>query len=466
MITQTHYLSTFVTLLVVSILGYYTAGRVNSSGDFAVGSRKMSSYQVSGSIIATIVGGASTIGTAQLAFERGINAMWFTLGASLACLVLGLFMAGPMRRAEVDTVSEFLSQSYGKYAGLSASIITSIAIFIHITGQVLSSVAIMTSMFQIKILLAGIITVLLFVSYILFGGFMGTSVVGIAKTILLYFTLFIGGTVAYRYFNGITGLYTAFPKEPWFNLFSDGIYNGMAQGFSMIVGTVSTQTYLQALFSGKNERESKKGAFLSAFLIPPVGFICTLIGLYMKVANPGILAKEALPTFILTYLNPWIGGIAIATLIISVVGTGAGLTLGIGTMFNRDIYVRMIRPRADNKEQLFVLRLSVLIVSLMAFFIVLVNADSLILQWGFLSMALRGTTIFIPLLAAIYFKEKVTATAGLTAIIVSPIISMIWEFFHPIDIDSIFVGLFVSFSLMSSISIYQKHKDVRAKANV
>lgn len=460
MITSVHYVSTCITLLLVSYLGYHTAKKVKSSQDFAVGGRRLTSIQVSGSIIATIVGGASTIGTAQLAFQKGVSAVWFTLGASIACLFLGVFMAGPLRRAEVDTIPEFLSRTYGVYAGVAASVLTAFAIFVHITGQVLSAVAILTSTFQVGVILAVFISIILIISYIFFGGFLGTSIVGIVKSILLYFTLMISGMIVYSYFHGIGGITGAFPKEPWLDMFSDGVYVSIAQGFSMVVGITSTQTYLQAMFSGKNEKESREGAFLSALLIPPVGFICTWIGLYMRSVNPHIIPKEALPTFILTYLNPWIGGITIATLIISVIGTGAGLTLGISTMINRDIYVRCINQKADDQKQLLVLRSAVCIISLLTIIMVFTNMNSLILEWGFLSMALRGTTIFIPLLGALYFKDQVTPLAGFVAIIVAPIISVLWGVIGIGNINSLYVGLGSSFILLIGISMFSKKKEV------
>lgn len=459
MITTIHYFSTITTLIIVSYLGFLSTKKVKSSQDFAVGCRKLKSHQVAGSIIGTLVGGASTIGTAQLAYQKGINAMWFTLGASIACIFLGMFIAGPLRRAEVDTVPQFLSRSYGKHAGVAASIITSFAIFIHITGQVLSSVAILTSMFDIGSMLAIFITIGIIISFIFFGGFLGASLVGMVKTLLLYLTLTISGIITINYFNGVNGLINAFPREPWFNLFSDGIYAGLAMGFSMVVGVSSTQTYLQAMFAGKNEKESRKGAYFSALLIPPVGLICTLIGLYMKSTDSNIVPGEALPTFILKHLNPWIGGITIATLIISVIGTGAGLTLGISTMINRDIYTKFINPKADDKKQLFVLRLSVFSVSTLAMFLVFTNLDSLILKWGFLSMTLRGTTIFVPLIGAIYFKDKISPKAGLISIIAAPIISVLWEVLNIADIDCLYVGIVSSVVLLSVLSAAFKKKD-------
>lgn len=465
MITTVHYFSTIITLIIVSYLGFLSTKEVKSSQDFAIGCRKLNSTQVAGSIIGTLVGGASTIGTAQLAFQKGINAMWFTLGASFACIFLGIFMAGPLRRAEVDTVPQLLSRSYGEYAGIAASIITSFAIFIHITGQVLSSVAILTSMFQLGVTIAIFITIALIICFIFFGGFLGASLVGIAKTLLLYLTLIVSGIITLNYFHGVDGLIQAFPKEPWFNLFSDGVYSGAAMGFSMVVGVSSTQTYLQAMFAGKNEKQSRRGAYLAALLIPPVGLICTLIGLYMRSAYPTILPREALPTFILNHLNPWIGGITIATLIISVIGTGAGLTLGISTMINRDIYVKFINPKADDKRQLLVLRLSVFVVSTVAMILVFTNLESLILKWGFLSMTLRGTTIFIPLIGAIYFKDKINPKAGLISIIVAPIISVLWEVSSIGDVDCLYIGIISSLVLLIGLSIVFNKKNMTSNIN-
>ncbi|MCF6465561.1 sodium:solute symporter family protein [Clostridium sp. Cult2] len=453
MITPVHYISTLITIIIVSFLGFSSSKKVESSEDFAVGSRKLGTTKIAGSIIATIVGGASTIGTAQLAFQQGINAMWFTLGSSIACLFLGLFLAIPLRKAEVDTVSQFLSRSYGEYAGVAASIITSFAIFIHITGQFISSIAILSSLFNMAVALAAIITVAMIISYIFFGGFLGTSIVGIMKTILLYLTLGISGILTLKFFGGTQGFVAAFPKEPWLNLFSNGVSAGLAQGFSMVVGVASTQTYLQAMFAGKTGKESRKGAFLSALLIPPIGFVCTLIGMYMRTVNPNLVPREALPAFILNYLNPWVGGITIAALIISVIGTGAGLTLGVSTMVNRDIYLRFINPKADDKTQLKVLRLSVFGVSALALLMLFTNADSLILKWGFLSMALRGTTVFIPLLAAIFFKDRVSEKAGLIAIIVAPISTILWEIFGMSNIDSLYIGILASILMLVIFSL-------------
>ena len=76
----------------------------------------------------------------------------------------------------------------------------------------------------------------------------------------------------------------------------------------------------------------------------------------MRANFPGLDAKLALPTFILEFLPPWLGGIVLATLLISIIGTGAGLVLGISTMLSEDIYRKIIAPEASDRKVLLFAR--------------------------------------------------------------------------------------------------------------
>ena len=63
-----HYISILISLLIVIGLAISSNRKVKSSEDFSLGGRQMSASKVAGIIIGTLVGGASTIGTAQLAY--------------------------------------------------------------------------------------------------------------------------------------------------------------------------------------------------------------------------------------------------------------------------------------------------------------------------------------------------------------------------------------------------------------
>ena len=81
---------------------------------------------VAGIIMGTLVGGSSTVGTAQLAFNYGMSAWWFTLGGGIACLMLALVYAKPWRRSGCMTLIGIISKEYGPRAGLAASLMSSL----------------------------------------------------------------------------------------------------------------------------------------------------------------------------------------------------------------------------------------------------------------------------------------------------------------------------------------------------
>ena len=84
-----------LTLALVVLVGIRAGKQVKSAGDFTAGSG-MGIPMIAGSLVGTLVGGASTIGTAQLAIAHGFSAWWFTLGGGIGLLVLALFFAKPM----------------------------------------------------------------------------------------------------------------------------------------------------------------------------------------------------------------------------------------------------------------------------------------------------------------------------------------------------------------------------------
>src|SRR5258708_9175780 len=69
--------------LCIALIALVSGWRVRSTGEFTVAGRRDGWAVVSGIIVGALVGGSSTIGTAQAAFVYGMPAWWFTLGAGV-----------------------------------------------------------------------------------------------------------------------------------------------------------------------------------------------------------------------------------------------------------------------------------------------------------------------------------------------------------------------------------------------
>lgn len=99
--------------ILITVVGIYAGRKVRSAADFSVG-RGMSSSVVAGSLIGTLVGGASTVGTAQLAFTNGLSAWWYTLGGGIGLVVMAVFFVSPLRKNGSCTMPQILTGEYGK----------------------------------------------------------------------------------------------------------------------------------------------------------------------------------------------------------------------------------------------------------------------------------------------------------------------------------------------------------------
>lgn len=412
---------------------------------------------VAGIIIGTLVGGSSTVGTAQLAYTYGMSAWWFTLGGGIACLVLALVYALPLRRSGCPTLVGMIRQEFGPAAGMSASILNSVGTFINVISQLISATAVIAVVApSLGIVPAVIISALFMVLYVIFGGTKGAGMVGIVKTLLLYVSMMGCGAMVLVNVGGF-GSFVDMVRTidnpdgvDFFSLFARGIGTDLGACLSLIFGVLTTQTYAQGILSGKTDAAGRNGALVSAFLIPPIGIGGILVGLYMR-ANatlyPGLTAKTALTTFVTSHMPPVVAGVILGTLFIATVGTGAGLALGVSTVLNNDI-VKKVTHKFDDPAKLSALsKVWIVVVLLLACCLSTGALGDLILSFAFMSMGLRAAVVFFPMSAALFFPGRVDRRMALAAIIAGPVSVLIGNLMG-LPFDPLFLGLAVSLILV------------------
>jgi len=418
MSTSPAFIITFVvTIAIMLAVAVHSSAKVQSAGDFSLAGRRASGFNVAGGILGTLVGGASTIGTVQLAYLYGLSAWWFTLGCGIACLFLGTALAPSLRNGLVETIPQFISRYHGERARVCASLFSAFGMFIHIVAQLLACGALLSTLFNISLLWGALIALGLTLLFTVGGGMSSAGPLGLMKLLLICITMVAGGWMAYSLSGGVGGMRSALPDFPWFSIFGYGVNAGLSDFFSLLVGVVSTQTYLQAIFSARDVRAARTGALVSAVLMPPLGLLGIAIGLHMRIAAPGIESAKALPLFLSMYFPPALAGIAFASLLITAVGTAAGLAMGVGTTLLVDV-VSKLKPAEHHK--LLLMRILTSLALIGSFAVLLLNLDSAIMKWSFLSMGLRGATLCIPLLMAIFLKERTSSRGGAISIFIAP----------------------------------------------
>ena len=439
-LSMVHLVSLVLTLILTMLPGIIASRRIKSADDYNVGGRSAGVGIVAGSIIGTIVGGAATVGTAQLGFKLGLTAWWFTLGSGIALLIMAAFYAKPLRASGLTTVAEFLVTNYGKPAGWLATVSSCAGIFFSIVASTLTALHLVAGIFGVNLYISALLILLITAGFVFLGGISGSGMAGIIKIILIFASIFVGGVLAYGKLGGSAGLTAALPAQPWFSLFGRGVEDGLFSLCSMIVGVISTQTYVQALFSAKDSKTAAVGCVTAACIVIPVGLPSVMIGMFMHINHPEINSIDALPLYLSTYLPDWLGGIGLAALLLSALGSIAGLALGIGTMISRDIISKLWRS-ATAVNLLWASRFSVLLAAAAAIVFVFFHLDSSVLEWNYLSMALRGSGIFLPLTFCVFFPHRVRASMGVAAMGAGIFAALLWKYISPWQINSLFPAL-------------------------
>ena len=477
-----HILGIVLSIILIEVVGIMSSKKVKTAADFSHAGGKAGTWVVCGTIMGTLIGGQSTVGTAQLAFTYGISAWWFTLGAALGCVVLAIGYVVPLRRSGCTTLLEVVSKEYGKKAEVLGSVLCSLGMFVSIVAQILSASALLMTLFPMRFYMAAAISCLIMMIYVVFGGLWSAGIGGVVKLILLCVSTLAGGIIVLTLTDGYHGLMTSIEEvigtlvetqgrvsheninERYSNLLARGAAKDIGSCLSVILGVLATQSYAQGIWAAKTDSVARKGAMISAVLTIPIGAACVLIGLYMRghyvtveeldvmtaagrslPGDIGVMATtaQAFPVFITHRMPEFLGGIVLGTLLITIIIGGSGLTLGASTILVRDVFMKINPTLSESSKNLKISRLTIVGILLMSVIVAATFSGSFINDLGFLSMGLRATAVFLPLTLALFFSKRfkyqwivVSIIAGTAALVVSQFIQF--------PVDGIFVGLAVA----------------------
>ena len=433
-------ISALAVILIFCLIGVASSGRVKSAADYAVAGRTAGPLAVTGVIVGALVAGGSTIGTVQMAYEWGLSAWWFTLGSGIGCAVLGLWFAGPVRRSGLSTLPEFMEKNFGFPTALVTMIGSILGTLLSVVSQFMAGKALIRALFPVSQEAAALILSLLILAFIFTGGLKSYSAIGNAKGVLLYTLLAVCCFKASTMGQTVGTLLHDLPFEPWFNPFGRGVGSGLGACFSLLIGILCTQIYMQAVFAASDERSARKGCILAGILIPPLGLMGIWVGLAMRNAGIEVEAAQALPHFLNAYFHPAIAGIFWAGLAITVVGGASGLCLGVATNLSLDIYPRLSGRSKDDPRLLSISRFAVVLTVTAAATLALLAHSTYILHFSYIGMGLRGAGMAVPFVIAILRPGSLTkkaafasALAGLTGMLLA------WAFLP--QFEPLFVGM-------------------------
>ena len=447
-------LDIFVVLIYAAgmlVLGWYGMRKAKTHEDYLVAGRNLGPSLYMGTMAATVLGGASTVGTVKLGYVHGISGFWLCAALGLGIIALNLFLAKPLLRLRIFTVTQVLEKRYNPMARqASAVIMLAYALMIGVTST-LAIGTVLQVLFELPfwaaILLGGGVVVV----YSTIGGMWSLTLTDIVqfviKTVGLMFVLL--PICLYRV-GGWDELVAKLPASS-FSLTTIGWDTIITYFLIYFFGILIGQDIWQRVFTARDENVAKYAGTTAGVYCVIYGLVCAVIGMAAHVLLPDLgNANNAFAAIVKAALPDGIRGLVIAAALAAMMSTASAGLLAASTVLTEDLLPKL---RGGKQSSLSMNRLFTLLTGLVVLAIALVVED--VISALTLAYNLLVGGMLVPLIGAIYWK-RATTRAAITSMTLGFITALAFMIKDGMDANtpiyySLAIGL-VSFVVVSLVS--------------
>jgi SSS family solute:Na+ symporter len=131
-------------------------------------------------------------------------------------------------------------------------------------------------------------------------------------------------------------------------------------------------------------------------------------------------------------------------------GTAAGISLGISSMFCNDIYRAHFKPGATDRQLLLVSRVVLAVILSVAALVSVGNLGTFILNWSLMSMGLSGAVGFGVLSAALFLPGRIPRNYAMVSMFAATACILVGKPLIGSVIDPLFFGVFGSLAVLAA----------------
>lgn len=394
-------------------IGFYFMRKNSSADDYFVGGRKMSSFHIGLSVVATDVGGGFSIGLGGLGFVMGLAGTWllFTglVGAWLSAVLLIPTVSKMAQKHNFLSFPQFLNQLFDKRVALIAGIISAIGYLGFTSSQILAGAKLASATFpgismQNALIIMGVIAVI----YTSVGGIKAVIYTDTFQWLLLMGGLvFVGLPVCYAGIGGYETLMSTL--DPSFFRLTSVSWNQIVNWVITIVPIwfIGMTLYQRIYASGDKKRAQKAWFIAGLFEYPLMAFTGVALGLFARVAfENGIIASEGeldpemgLPLLLRNILPAGLTGLILSAYFSAIMSTADSCLMAASGNVITDIF-----KKHQSGKILLLSQATTLILGAVALLLALKVPNVLDLMLH--SYAFMVSGLFIPVLAGIFLKER------------------------------------------------------------
>jgi len=331
---------------------------VKNVKDFFAGGNNVPWHLGAVSSYMTMMSAFVFVAHAGIAYKDGLVAMVILWSAVPAALAGTAFLAGRWRRAGLVTPVEYLEQRYNapvrqltSWGGVLFRVLDNM-VRLYALGVFVSG-ALGCSMETAVAICGGIVVI-----YTMIGGLWAVIVTDAVQCAILLMITTVMVPLALDAAGGIVALTEALPRHfTWRNGAKGDFWFLFVYYAMVLIKFNGNWAFIQRFYCTEDERAARKMGLLSAVLF----FVCPVIFLLPAIAAAAIMPglanpEEAYVSLCKQLLPPGVMGLMIAAMLAATMSTLSSeynVTAGVLTC---DIYRRLLRPQAGEREQMAVAR--------------------------------------------------------------------------------------------------------------
>ena len=460
-------LTYFLVLIWIGVSVVRSRSEKNKYDSFLAADRNMNLLQTTSSAAATDIGGGFSIAMGGLGFTLGVSGSWMIAVSGLSIVMVSFLMVPKVKRwsdrVKGLTTGDLFAARFDRKTGTLAAVVIGLSWFTFVGGQIIAGGKLLQVTLNMNLTLAVLVSGAVILAYTTMGGLKAVIYTDVFQMLVLMIGIvFIAVPIGLIEVGGWSAMAQQFNSSDSTKHLLDWSAVGWRQMlgwfFAIFPVWFISIAAMQRIVAARDVKTAQRGFFLTGIPIewPLFAIGSTMIGLFARYLIPDLTDPElATPMIIMQLLPAGIAGLVIAAYIAAVMSSADSCLMGPVAIFTNDIYKRYIKPDSSELHLVRVARYATLILGILA--IVTAYLIPNVLDLILYAYTFGSAGIFFPMLGLLFWK-KTTAKGAFWSMLLGGSSAVIYSIIgEPFGFAASYLGWIIGLPTLVIVSLMSDH---------